>query len=178
MIYRWQRISHYYEDYQFNVSIERRNRSSRTFKKKRDGDEGFNRERLASDRKTYGGKEIGELFTYQAKVQASNYQHSIISELPINNRKLKSIQLGTEEVMRTNLVKLYNDEDYLTDDLDIVRDEWRTIILAFSNYYIHKKKWLGFKVDTISKDDVMNWCNKMKISEKENEFDNWIPQKY
>jgi|TARA_B100000035_G_scaffold288681_1_gene274498 hypothetical protein len=178
MIYRWQRISHYYEDYQFNVSIERRNRSSKTFKKNRDGDEGFNKERLASDRRTYGGKEIGELFTYQAKVQASNYKFSIISELPDNNRKLKSIQLGTEEVMRMNLVKLYNDEDYLTDDLDIVRDEWRTIILAFSNYYIHKKKWLGFKVDTISKDDVMNWCNKMKISEKENEFDNWIPQKY
>ena len=52
------------------------------------------------------------------------------------------------------------------------------VFVQFSNYYIHKKKWLGFKVDTISKDDVMNWCNKMKISEKENEFDNWIPQKY
>ena len=76
MLKRFQKLTHLYEDYRFNVNISRVNRSSSSFKKNKDDMEklGFINS-LEGDyrRKTYGGKKLSELFTYHAQIKSKDF---------------------------------------------------------------------------------------------------------
>ena len=167
VVVRYNKLSHLYDDYKFSVSITRKNRTSKSYKNNQKGVEGF------MNKKFYGGKEIGEVFTYNAQIKSDNYEHSMIPDM-VKGKKIKNISLGTEDVMRKNLGLVYPKMDFSEDSIDIVKDEWRTIIRAFSNWYITKNKWRGFKLDTHPKENIVEWCIKMGINEKNGEFENWI----
>ena len=64
--------------------------------------------------------------------------------------------------------------DFSEDTLDDIKDEWRTIIRAYSNWFLTKKKWGGLKNTTHPKENIVDWCIKMGINEKNGEFENWI----
>ena len=78
--------------------------------------------------------------------------------------------------MRKNLGLLYPKIDFSEDSIDEIKEEWRTIIKAYTNWFLTKKKWIGLKTDTHPKEKIVDWCIKMGINEKNPEFDKWIPK--
>lgn len=175
MASRYQKLVHLYDDFKFSVSLSPKDRTSESYKKnQRDLEEYGELMDTEGDyrKKFYGGKEIGVVRSWNAQVKSDNYKYSLIPELE-KGKKIKNIILGTEEVMRMNLGTLY-DLDYSKDDIEEIKDEWRTIVRAYSNWYITKKGWKGFKLDTHPKEKIVEWCIKMGINEKDGEFDNWI----
>ena len=46
--------------------------------------------------------------------------------------------------------------------------------LSYSNWFLTKKKWGGLKNTTHPKENIVDWCIKMGINEKNGEFENWI----
>ena len=68
------------------------------------------------------------------------------------------------------MIMIYDNSD--------IKDEWRTIIRAYSNWFLTKKKWGGLKNTTHPKENIVDWCIKMGINEKNGEFENWIETGY
>ena len=175
--FRFEKLSHLYEDYKFSVSVTRKNRTSDSFKKNEKDMKLYgklNTTEGESRKQFYGGKKIEEVFTYNAQIKSDNYNFSYINNNKSTGKKIKNISLGTEEVMRKNLSKMYPTIDFSEDTLDDIKDEWRTIIRAYSNWFLTKKKWSGLKTTTHPKENIVDWCIKMGINEKNGEFENWI----
>ena len=174
--FRFEKLSHLYDDYKNSISITRKNRSSSSFKKNQEDLEKYGRLETTEGnmrKQFYGGKEISEIITFNAQIKSNNYLHSYING-DSSNKKIKNISLGTEEVMRKNLGLLYPKIDFSEDSIDEIKEEWRTIIKAYTNWFLTKKKWIGLKTDTHPKEKIVDWCIKMGINEKNPEFDKWI----
>ena len=172
---RFEKLSHLYDDYKFSVSITRTNRSSDSFNKNQKDMEllgKLNTTEGNSRKQFYGGKKIGKVITWNAQIKSNNHKHSLIPDIGDQNKKIKNISLGTEDVIRKNLGTLY-DLDYSKDDIEEIKNEWRTILRTYSNWYITKKGWKGLKLDTHSKEKIVDWCIKMGINDN-GEFDKWI----
>lgn len=179
MLSRFQKLAHLYEDYRFNVNISRINRSSKSFKKNKKDMETFgfiNSEEGDYRRKTYGGDKITELFTYHAQVKGKDYEYGRINGLGEGrDKKVKTITLGTEETMRINLGLIY-DEDWGKDSLEDVRWEWEYLIRAYTNWFLTTKGWKEFKLETISKEKLVDWLIKIGVNDTKGEFTKWIPK--
>ena len=179
--FRYNKLHHLYEDYKFSVSVYKKDVSSKSYKMNQKDMEHYGKlqtnEWSGKTRKQfYGGKKIGEVFTYWAQVKSNNYEHSTIPDMigDKGNKKIKNFSLGTEEVMRKNLSLMYPKFDFSEDTLDEIKNEWRTIIRAYSNWYLTKNNWKGLKTETHPKETVVNWCIKMGINEKYGEFEKSI----
>ena len=179
MLKRFQKLTHLYEDYRFNVNISRVNRSSSSFKKNKDDMDklGFINS-LEGDyrRKTYGGKNLSELYTYHAQIKSKDFSYGRIKGLEEGrDKKVKTITLGTEDVMRRNLELIY-DEDWSTDSLKDVREEWEILIRGFTNWFLTTKGWKTFKLETVSKEKLTEWLIRMGVNNPKGEFSKWIPK--
>lgn len=161
MLYYYQKISHLYEVYNFDVYVTKTNRTSKSYKEK----EFWNRKKI------YAGKEIGEVFTYYSQVKSKDYDYSLIN----GKKKLKGIALGTEEVMKRNLGLIY-DEDWMDDDIEDVKSEWKVLIRAYSNYFLTTYGWSSFKEKTHSKEKITEWCIKNGVNNPNGDFHKWLPK--
>lgn len=177
MAERYQLLNHLYEEVDFTVSLSPKNRSSESFYKNQKDIEIYgeiNDDKRENRRTTYGGKEITEVFSWNAQIRSKNYKYSLIPDLT-NNKKIKNITLGTESVMRENLNIMYEGLDFSEDSIDDIKEEWKSIVRAYSTMYISKHKWRGFKLDTHPKEKIVEWCIKNGINEDgESEFLKWL----
>ena len=179
MKFRFQKIAHLYDDYRFTVSISRINRSSKSYHENKSDMEklGFINSKEGDYRKfTYGGKDIGEVYTFNAQIKSLSFPHSKIQGLSDGkNNKIKTISLGTEEVMRKNISLIFG-EDLSEDNWDDIKADWIKVLKHFINWYLTKHDWKSLKLETISKDKVVEWCLKMGSDKIDSEFDNWYPK--
>jgi hypothetical protein len=133
-------VSHLDKNLKLNVSIEKRNRTSKS-KKVIDGElPTISFERV---NQTYGGKEVKKNYKFYGRVEN------------LSNRK--DFYFGDEVDMRKGLEEIFF-EDWSKDDFDSVKDELKSIMSQFSRYHIFKSNWMEFKVGTYNIKSLVEWC--------------------
>jgi hypothetical protein len=133
-------VSHLDKNLKLNVSIEKRNRISKS-KKVEDGElKVMSYERT---NKTYKGKKLDNNFKFYGRVEN------------LSNRK--DFYFGDEVDMRKGLEEIFF-EDWSKDDFDSVKDELKSIMSQFSRYHIFKSNWMEFKVGTYNTKSLVDWC--------------------
>jgi hypothetical protein len=133
-------VSHLDKNLKLNVSIEKRNRTSKS-KKVIDGElPTISFERV---NKTYGGKEVKKNYKFYGRVEN------------LSNRK--DFYFGDEVDMRKGLEEIFF-EDWSKDDFDSVKDELKSIMSQFSRYHIFKSDWMEFKVESYNIKSLVEWC--------------------
>jgi hypothetical protein len=133
-------VSHLDKNLKLNVSIEKRNRISKS-KKVEDGElKVMSYERT---NKTYKGKKLDNNFKFYGRVEN------------LSNRK--DFYFGDEVDMRKGLEEIFF-EDWSKDDFDSVKDELKSIMSQFSRYHIFKSNWMEFKVGTYNIKSLVEWC--------------------
>jgi hypothetical protein len=133
-------VSHLDKNLKLNVSIEKRNRISKS-KKVEDGElKVMSYERT---NKTYKGKKLDNNFKFYGRVEN------------LSNRK--DFYFGDEVDMRKGLEEIFF-EDWSKDDFDSVKDELKSIMSQFSRYHIFKSDWMEFKVESYNIKSLVEWC--------------------
>lgn len=133
-------VSHLDKNLKLNVSIEKRNRTSKS-KKVEDGElKVMNYERTNN---TYRGKKLDNNFKFYGRVEN------------LSNRT--TFYFGDEIDMRKGLEEIFF-EDWSKDDFDSVKDELKSIMSQFSRYHIFKSNWMEFKVGTYNIKSLVDWC--------------------
>ena len=133
-------VSHLDKNLKLNVSIEKRNRTSKS-KKVIDGElPTISFERV---NQTYGGKEVKKNYKFYGRVEN------------LSNRT--TFYFGDEIDMRKGLEEIFF-EDWSKDDFDSVKDELKSIMSQFSRYHIFKSNWMEFKVGTYNTKSLVDWC--------------------
>lgn len=133
-------VSHLDKNLKLNVSIEKRNRTSKS-KKVEDGElKVMSYERTNN---TYRGKKLDNNFKFYGRVEN------------LSNRT--TFYFGDEIEMRKGLEEIFF-EDWSKDDFDSVKDELKSIMSQFSRYHIFKSNWMEFKVGTYNIKSLVDWC--------------------
>jgi hypothetical protein len=133
-------VSHLDKNLKLNVSIEKRNRTSKS-KKVIDGElPTISFERV---NQTYGGKEVKKNYKFYGRVEN------------LSNRT--TFYFGDEIDMRKGLEEIFF-EDWSKDDFDSVKDELKSIMSQFSRYHIFKSNWMEFKVESYNIKSLVEWC--------------------
>jgi hypothetical protein len=133
-------VSHLDKNLKLNVSIEKRNRTSKS-KKVIDGE--LPTISFERTNKTYKGKKLDNNFKFYGRVEN------------LSNRK--DFYFGDEVDMRKGLEEIFF-EDWSKDDFDSVKDELKSIMSQFSRYHIFKSDLMEFKVESYNIKSLVEWC--------------------
>jgi hypothetical protein len=136
-------VSYLNKKFKFSCTIEFRDRSSKSLKKKLKDDGGGQ----FSYRTTYGKKGIKPVILLYSNIVTTSFR--------------KSIYLGKEDVVRDRIGNLYN-EDITNDSREILLDDYlRPLLCQYSRYHIHSKGWDWFRERTHNLDTITKWGVKL-----------------
>jgi hypothetical protein len=135
------KISHLDRDFQLYVSVERRNRSSKSFNKV---NKTGNSSGLIVKKRTYGKKNLTQTVVLYGRVENQEFR--------------KSIYLGKEDLVRNFLEDIFL-EDWKNDPFDMVKDEIRIIIEQYSRYKIYHQKWKEFVNESHNLKTIRDWIS-------------------
>ena len=137
----YERISHVDKKFQFKLSWDIRDRSSKTQKIKSGQLHRPSFERLSN---TYDGKSIEKNIKWYLKVK------SVVDTFR------KTFYLQDEESCRQFLGEVY-DEDWSEDPVDYVKEEMKIIITQYTRYMVCDSNWEKFKGGTHNLDSLREW---------------------
>lgn len=139
----YEQISHIDKKFQFKLSWDIRDRSSKSHKMKSGQKHKPSFERLS---KTYEGKPIEENIKWYMTIKS------------VINTYKKTIYLQDEESCRQFLSEIY-DEDWSNDPIDYVKDEMKVVVNQYTRYKVCDSNWDKFKDDTHNLDSIREWIN-------------------
>ena len=137
----YEQISHVDKKFQFKLSWDIRDRSSKSQKIKSGQQHRPSFERLSN---TYDGKPIEKNIKWYLKVK------SVIDTFR------KTFYLQDEESCREFLSDVY-DEDWSSDPVDYVKEEMKIIITQYTRFKVCDSNWETFKSDTHNLDSIREW---------------------
>jgi len=150
----YEQISHVDKKFQFKLSWDIRDRSSKTQKIKSGEKHRLSFERLSN---TYDGKPIESNIKWYLRVK------SVIDTFR------KTFYLQDEESCRQFLSDVY-DEDWSDEPVEFVKDEMKILIFQYTRYKVCDSNWEQFKSGTHNLDSIRDWirfCEENKIDRYE-----------
>jgi len=142
----YEQISHVDKKFQFKLSWDIRDRSSKSQKIKSGQQHRPSFERLSN---TYDGKPIEKNIKWYLKVK------SVIDTFR------KTFYLKDEDSCRHFLSQIY-DEDWSSDPVDYVKEEMKIIITQYTRFKVYESNWETFKSNTHNLDSIHEWITYCK----------------